>query len=378
MNSIEVDIRASRGAFRLEARFHAPTPGVVSLYGPSGAGKSTIVNALAGLVAATGTIRVDGETWLDSAASIDVPAHQRGIGYVFQDARLFPHLDVAGNLAYGERRAGSRSGVATAGEVIDLLGLAPLLDRRVHRLSGGERQRVALGRALLAQPRLLLLDEPLASIDAARREEVLPYLLRLRDAARVPMLHVSHQYDEVLRLATHLVLVDRGQVAAEGAPSGLFMDATLRRLIGPDGVGAVLESRVGEVDAATGLIALPLGAGHLRLSQPGARVGDRLRLHILARDVIVATEEPRSLSVRNALPAVVAALEDESDEDVLAMLAVGSEMLMARITRAAVRELGLAPGMDVWALVKAASLRGHAYAGGRDDDGVPAPRPATT
>ena len=361
MSGIEINLIAARGPFRLEARFNAPTPGVIALYGPSGAGKSTLVNAIAGLGAATGVIRIAGETWLDSASGIDRAAEHRGVGYVFQDARLFPHLDVSGNLAYGERRAAGRRRIATRGDVVDLLGLGALLARRPHQLSGGERQRVALGRALLAQPRLLLLDEPLASIDVARREEVLPYLLRLRDAARVPMLHVSHQYDEVLRLATHLVLIDGGRIVASGSPAGLSADLALRRLVGPDGVGTVLEAEVAEVDATSGLVGVPVGAGRLRLSYPGAAPGDRVRLHILARDVIVATEEPRGLSVRNALPAVLVRLEDESADDVLAMLEMGSVTVMARITRAAARELRLAPGMPVWGLVKAASLRGHAY-----------------
>jgi molybdate transport system ATP-binding protein len=362
VSSIEIDLTATRGAFRLEARFAAPTPGVVALYGASGAGKSTLVNAIAGLAGAQGVIRVDGATWLDSAAHIDVPAEARGVGYVFQDTRLFPHLDVAGNLGYGERRAAGRRRVATRDEVVDLLGLGALLGRRVHRLSGGERQRVALGRALLAQPRLLLLDEPLAAVDAARRDEVLPYLVRLRDASRIPMLYVSHHYDEVLRLATHVVLLEDGRTVAAGPPAVLSADPALRRMVGPDGVGTVLETEVAEVDPASGLAGLPVGTGLLRLSHPGACVGDRMRLHILARDVIVATEVPHALSVRNVLPALLAALVDESAEDVLAMLEIGDATLMARITRAAVRELRLAPGMRVWALVKAASLRGHAYA----------------
>jgi molybdate transport system ATP-binding protein len=361
MSGIRIDVEVTRGGFCLRAQLEAPTPGIIALYGASGAGKSTLVNAIAGLVPARGTVRIDGEVWLDSARGVDVPAERRGVGYVFQDARLFPHLNVAGNLAYGARRAGSRR-VTRQDDVVDLLGLAPLLGRRIHHLSGGERQRVALARALLAQPRLLLLDEPLAAIDAARRDEVLPYLIRLRDASRIPMLYVSHQYEEVLRLATHVVLVEGGRTVASGTPAALSRDSALRRLVGPDGVGAVLETRVAEVDAGTGLAALPLGGGVLRLSQPGAAVGDRVRLHILARDVIVATRIPEGLSVRNVVPAVIAALIDESADDVLALLAVGDETLMARITRSAARELALAPGMPVWALVKAASLRGHAYA----------------
>jgi molybdate transport system ATP-binding protein len=360
MSSLQVQLTAVRGPFQLQARFRAPLPGVVALYGPSGSGKSTLVNAIAGLGAATGSIRVGGLTWLDSARGIDVPAEHRRIGYVFQDARLFPHLDVRGNLAYGERRARAAPRVVERKEILDLLGLDPLLARRVHQLSGGERQRVALGRALLAQPSLLLLDEPLASIDAARREEVLPYLERLRDAFALPMLYVSHQYEEVLRLATHVVLLQDGRTLASDTPARMSREPALRALVGQDGVGAVLDVQVARVEPS-GLASVRVGSGEVRLSHPSAARGDRLRLHVLARDVIIATEPPHSLSVRNVLAGTLAELVDESAEDVLALVAVGDEQLMARITRAAVAELGLRAGMPVWALVKAASLRGHVY-----------------
>ena len=360
MSMLEVDISVSRGSFHLQANFAAPLPGVVSLYGPSGAGKSTLINAIAGLVAATGTIRLDKVAWLDSARGVDLPTERRRIGYVFQDARLFPHLDVRGNLAYGEHRAREATQVVKRDEIIALLGLQPLLARRVHQLSGGERQRVALGRALLAQPRLLLLDEPLASIDAARREEVLPYLERLRDGFAIPMLHVSHQYEEVLRLATHVVLLRDGRTLAADTPARLSREPTLRTLVGQEGVGAVFDVEVGRVDPS-GLATVRLGTAELRLSQPSARPGDRLRLHVLARDVIIATEPPRGLSVRNVVAGTLIGLVEEGAEDVLALVAIGEEQLSARITRAAVVELGLAVGMPVWALVKAASLRGHVY-----------------
>jgi molybdate transport system ATP-binding protein len=366
VRTLEVDLSATRGAFRLQARFTAPLPGVVALYGPSGAGKSTLVNAIAGLVAATGTIRLGDTTWLDSARGVNLPTERRRVGYVFQDARLFPHLDVRGNLAYGERRARGAPRVVEYDEIVALLGLHSLLARRVHQLSGGERQRVALGRALLMQPSLLLLDEPLASIDAARREEVLPYLERLRDDFAIPMLHVSHQYDEVLRLATHIVLLSDGCTLAAGTPARLSHDPALRALVGQEGFGTVFDVEVGSVDPS-GLATVRLGAGELRLSQPHAAPGDRLRLHVLARDVIVATAPPHGLSVRNVVAGVLTGLVDESPEDVLALIAIGDEQLSARITRAAVAELGLEVGMPVWALVKAASLRGHVYA-----------RPATT
>lgn len=214
---LAVQLRHRAGDFHLDATFEAPTPGVVALFGRSGCGKTTLVNLLAGLRRAeAGRVHVDGEDWLDTQRGLDLPAEQRGVGYVFQDARLFPHYRVRGNLLYGARRARDRRESISFDDVVDLLGLAPLLDRRPGTLSGGEKQRVALGRALLARPKLLLLDEPLSSLDAARREEVLPCLERLRDHCAIPMVLVSHQFDEVLRLATHVVVMDAGRVVAAG------------------------------------------------------------------------------------------------------------------------------------------------------------------
>ena len=358
----EVDLAVQRGGFHLAARFAAPMPGVVGLFGPSGSGKSTLVNAIAGLIPATGTVRLDGTVWLDSAGGISEPAERRRIGYVFQDSRLFPHLDVTGNLGYGERRAPRGEHYAARDEIVALLGLEALLRRRVHQLSGGERQRVALGRALLAQPRLLLLDEPLASIDTARRDEVLPYLESLRDRFAIPMLYVSHQYEEVLRLATDVVLLAAGRVLATGSAAAISLDPRLREVIGSEAVGAVLEVGVSAVDAATGLASVEVGRGRLRLVLPEARVGARLRLHVLARDVILATAPPHGLSVRNALEGTLREIVAEGQDAMLAIVDVAGSTLLARITRDAADELGLRPGLPVWALVKAASLRGRAFA----------------
>ena len=359
---LDVDVAATRGTFALRARFTAPTPGVTALFGASGAGKTTLVHALAGLAPATGRVCLDDAVWLDSRAGINVAAERRGIGFVFQDARLFPHLDVAGNLRYGERRAPRGGHFARRDEIVALLGLGSLLQRRTHQLSGGERQRVALGRALLAQPRLLLLDEPLASVDRARRDEVLPYLESLRDRYSIPMLYVSHQYDEVLRLATHVVLLSAGSVLAVGTPAALSVAPELRPLVGVDGVGSVFDTEVTAIDPATGLVTLAVGSSRLRVAIADARIGARLRLQVLARDVILATEPPHALSVRNALEGTLVELVDEGQGAVLASVEVAGLRLLARITHPAVTELGLAPGMRVWALVKAASLRGHVYA----------------
>ena len=371
MNLLEADIRVRHQGFTLEARFRVTTPGVVALFGPSGAGKSTLVNAIAGLVPAEGVLRLDGVTWLDSAAGLAMPTERRRIGYVFQDARLFPHLNVAGNLAYGARRAPSEGHFARHEDIVQLLGLAPLLDRRVHHLSGGERQRVALARALLAQPKLLLLDEPLASIDVARREEVLPYLETLRDRYAIPMLYVSHQYDEVLRLATEVVLLDAGKVVGLGTPSALAVNPALAALIGPEALGAVLDAEVRSEDPASGLVSVRLGENTLRLALPAAHAGSRVRLQVLARDVILATEAPRALSVRNVLAGRLADLRDAGPDDVIATVAIGDTHVLARITRAAVVDLALTRGMPVWALVKAASLRGHAFSRAPDSAADP-------
>ena len=367
---LDVDLSLRRGSFELSARFACPTPGVVALFGASGAGKSTLVKALAGLVRPlAGHIRLGEQTWFDAARGIDVATERRRVGYVFQDARLFPHLDVRGNLGYGSRRAPPSEAYANHDEVVALLGLGALLRRRVHELSGGERQRVALARALLAQPQLLLLDEPLAAVDVARRQEVLPYLETLRDRYAIPMLYVSHEYDEVLRLASFVVLLEGGAAVASGSPAQLSAHPRMRALIGNEAVGAVLEATVVAVESPSGLARLSLGPATLRVSLPGATVGVRVRLNVLARDVILATAAPQGLSVRNSLEGSITALADEDADAVLVTVAVGPFSVFARITRAAVADLALQPGMAVWALVKAASLRTQAFARPESDEG---------
>jgi molybdate transport system ATP-binding protein len=351
---LSVDVQLARGAFRLDARFDAPTPGVTALFGRSGCGKTTLVNLLAGLLpGASGRITLEDEPWLDTVRGIDVPAERRRIGYVFQDARLFPHYTVRGNLLYGVPRGTTAEGFDN---VVDLLGLAPLLARRPSSLSGGERQRVALGRALLARPRLLLLDEPLASLDISRRGEVLPYLIRLRDAFSIPMVFVSHQFDEVLRLATELVVLEQGRVVATGDIASVSIAPALRDIVGGDAVGAVVEGTVTSIDAAEELASVAIGARcSLKVGARDLAQGQRLRLQLLARDLILAMEEPRGLSVRNHLPGTVRAVTSDAGAD-LVEVDIGGATLLARVTSAATRELGLAPGLPLWVLVKAVSV----------------------
>ena len=253
--------------FTLQAQFDAPTPGVTALFGRSGSGKTTLINIISGLLPADAArVQLDDQVLTDTQAGIHEPPERRHIGYVFQEPRLFPHLTVSGNLNYGARRARQRPRVVAADEVIALLALAPLLQRRPHQLSGGERQRVSLGRALLAQPRLLLLDEPFASLDAARREELLPYLVALRDRVSIPMVYVSHQFDEVLRLATHVVLLEAGRVLAHGPINEMSLRAELQSIVGPEHVGAVVDGVVTRLDEADGTAELAVGTGTLQIS----------------------------------------------------------------------------------------------------------------
>ena len=362
---LHIDLTVRRGDFYLQARVDAATPGVTALFGSSGAGKSTLAHAIAGLIPATGIVQLDDTIWLDSDNQRLVPSEERRIGYVFQDARLFPHLDVRGNLRFAAHRARRYEHYVTYNELIELLGLQSLLQRRAHQLSGGERQRVALGRALLSQPKLLILDEPLAALDVARREEVLPYLELLRDRYQVPMLYVSHQYDEVLRLATQVVLLSDGKVRASGTPASLSLHADLRAIIGHELIGSVLDATVVSVDAATDLATVAIGETLMRLTLAKTSPGSRIRLHVLARDVLLANRAPEGLSVRNVLPGIISGLTEEGRDAVLVSIDMGAERILSRVTREAVVDLALQPGMPIWALVKAASLRSQSFSQGR-------------
>jgi molybdate transport system ATP-binding protein len=359
---LKVDVKKRRGAFSMEAAFEMPTPGVVALFGRSGSGKSTLVNVIAGLLDAdAGRVALDDDVLLDTQRRIDVPPERRRIGYVFQDARLFPHMSVAGNLKYGERRAASKRFV-DLDTVAGLLDLGSLMQRRTHQLSGGEKQRVAIGRALLSQPNLLLLDEPLASLDTARREELLPYLEILRDQLAVPMVYVSHNFDEVLRLATHVVLMQNGKTIAQGGVGEMSVNRDLRAIIGADAVGAIVDGMVTGDDPSSGLMRVMVGRGELKVQPLELAAGARIRVQLLARDIIVATQEPQHLSVRNSLSGIVASVASDDLDSQLVAIDVGGATIMARVTNAAARELGLVPGLPVWALVKSVSLRGHFFA----------------
>lgn len=361
-----VELQKTRGAFHLDVAFQAPTPGLIALFGRSGCGKSTVVNLISGLLAPhAGSVRLNDTVLFDSRQRIDVPVERRRVGYVFQDSRLFPHFDVLGNLRYGEKRAPLADRRIGLEEIIELLGLGALLKRRPRQLSGGERQRVALGRALLSQPRLLLLDEPLASLDLARREELLPYLESLRDRLWIPMVYVSHQFDEVLRLATHVVLLEAGRVAAQGDLTAVSRAPGLRAIVGADSIGAVVEGDVSAVDPATGLARLRIGDNEMSVQANGLQAGRRARAQVLARDLILAIEPPRGLSVRNTLRGTVVGISPDDAQTQLIEIDIGGAIVLARVTAEASRDLGLSVGRSLWVLVKAVSLRGHVFPLGR-------------
>jgi molybdate transport system ATP-binding protein len=352
---LEVRLRHQFAGFTLNVAFAAPSPGVTVLFGPSGAGKSTIVAALAGLLRPDeGYIAIDGTPLLDTGARLNLPPEHRRLGLVFQEARLFPHLSVAANLRYGLRRA--PPGPIREADILDLLGIAHLLPRRPHTLSGGERQRVAIGRALLSQPRLLLMDEPLASLDAARKSEILPYLLALKTALALPIVYVTHAPDEVFAIADTLVLLEAGQVQAAGPLTDLTARGDLP-LAARDDAGAVLSATIAEHHPARRLSLL--AAGQMRLWVPliAAPIGTALRLRIPAREIILATTAPDGISLHNIVPGHVRAVtEDPSRHAALVELNTGGAVLLARITPDAVARLGLTPGAPVLALIKSMAV----------------------
>ncbi len=354
---LEISARHRFGAFSLDVAFNAHIPGVTALFGASGSGKSTVLSIVAGLLRPqAGRVVLDGLVLLDTVAGIDVPAERRRCGVVFQDAKLLPHLSVETNLRYGTRRAPRDVIGPGFAEIVELLGIAPLLRRRPRALSGGERQRVALGRALLSRPRLLLMDEPLAALDGARKAEILPFLERLRDVAGVPVLYVTHALDEVDRLADTLVLMEAGRVLAVGPLEALAARTDLPTLSGRRDAGAVLSCLVEAHDAARGLTRLSFSGGELQVPLRAEPAGARLRLRLRARDVAVATEPPRGISSHNILPSMIAAIAPASPHEAFVTLQVGPTAMLARLTRDAVGQLGLAPGMAVFALVKSTAF----------------------
>ncbi|HEX5420924.1 MAG TPA: molybdenum ABC transporter ATP-binding protein [Gammaproteobacteria bacterium] len=353
---LEFGARCRLGAFALDASFSAGA-GVTALFGRSGAGKSTVLNLIAGLAQpGAGRIAVDGRTLYDSRSGVDLPPYRRRIGYVFQEGRLLPHFTVRRNLLYGRLFAGGREAMLGFEQAVELLGLGGLLERRPGALSGGEKQRVAIGRALLANPEVLLLDEPLASLDAPRKAEILYYVERLRDEIHVPIVYVSHSLDEVVRLADTLVLLSEGRVLASGPVAEMTSRSDLRPYLGRHEGGAVIEARVMAQDLDSGLARLEFGGGALEVPDVEALVGERVRIRVRAKDVSIALSRPSGLSIRNMLAGTVVDLHREEGPSLDVSLDIGGTALIARITRKSAAELGLRRGLEVFAMIKSVSI----------------------
>jgi molybdate transport system ATP-binding protein len=362
---LTVAIRKNFETFDLDCTFAAPAAGITALYGASGAGKTSIVRAIAGaLTPDAGRIAVGDRVLFDAATGIDLPAHARRIGYVFQESRLFPHLSVRANLLYGYKRAtGSKRHTLDA--IVALLDIAPLLDRRIHNLSGGERQRVAIGRALLAQPTMLLMDEPLASLDTKRKAELLPYIESLRDDPGLPIIYISHAFDEVLRLADHLVIVDGGRTVREGSLFDLSIDPAVTPYLDHYDAGTVIVCRIDHQTPAEGLTGLVFAGGTLFVPRVDLAADAQVRVRFPARDVSIALSDPVDSSITNRLPGRIVAMHevDQTYSDVI--VDVGGVRLRARIMRASVARLKLSVGQSVWALIKSVAFDSRSVGGAR-------------
>jgi molybdate transport system ATP-binding protein len=361
--TLSLDIRHRLGTFLLDVRFETGS-GLIALFGRSGAGKTSVVNAIAGLIRPDqGTVLLHGTVLVDTARGVFVPPHRRRIGYVFQEGRLFPHLTVRQNLLYGHWFTPPAARSDAFERVLGLLGIESLLERRPGRLSGGEKQRVAIGRALLSNPRLLLMDEPLAALDEARKAEILPYIERLREQSRVPIVYVSHSIAEVTRLASTIVLLSEGKVAAVGPVSEVMHRLDLFPLTGRAEAGAVVEAVVERHDERFGLTELRSRAGSWRLPRLDAEVGARLRLRVRARDVMLAKSAPTDVSALNVLAGIVADIRVGEGPIVDIRLDCNGEALLARLTRYSVERLGIAPGTPVHALIKSVALDRRSLSG---------------
>jgi molybdate transport system ATP-binding protein len=351
--SLQLKFELKRTDFVLNVDLRLPGRGVTALFGPSGCGKTTLLRCIAGLERASGSLMVNEHLWQD--ATHFTPTHQRAIGYVFQEASLFPHLSVRGNLQYGMKRAGGIS-KGTIDPIIDLLGIRALLDRKPGGLSGGERQRFAIARALAVNPKLLLMDEPLAALDLKRKQEILPYLDRLQATLEIPILYVTHSPDEVVRLAHHLVVMDAGRVVATGELANTLSQLDLPVKLGQE-AGVVIESVVGSIESQWHLTRMDFDGGSVWIRDPGLALGAKARVRILASDVSLAREQPGKSSIQNVLQGQIDAMRDDEHPGlVLVRVKVGDTALLARVTKRAVSELALMVGDTVWTQVKSVAL----------------------
>ncbi len=360
-HTIRTEFRGTIGKFSLDAGFTAPATGVTALFGPSGCGKTTVLRCIAGLLRVSdGLCEIDGDVWQERGGSF-LPTHRRPLGYVFQEASLFPHLSVRRNLLFGAPRHsdGAAQGGIAFDEVVDLLGVTPLLDRSPRNLSGGERQRVAIGRALLSQPKLLLMDEPLSALDRATKNEILPFLERLRDHLLLPVVYITHDLAEVERLADQIVLMEKGRVIAAGPLADLQSDPSLPLAIARD-AAVSLDGVIEAYDAGYGLLTLRVRGGCFTVSASPAKIGERRRIRVVARDVSLAREPPGPSSILNVLPARIVSGKPVDLGEIVVVIALGADgggsRLLSRVTRKSWDQLGLAADVSVHAQVKTVAL----------------------
>ena len=395
MSALAIDIRLARGDFSLRFDAEVQLEGITAVFGPSGAGKTTLLRVIAGLEkGAVGRVALGSDLWQDTDGNVMVPAHARHLGYVFQDARLFPHLSVEGNLLFAAERARRRNGASRGARrnygagaglrkaggaggrevgaresnapaasetsisaVVQALDLKKLLERKPDTLSGGEIQRVAMGRALLTAPRVMLLDEPLSALDLRRKAEIIPYVERLAGDFGVPVLYVTHNVDEVARLASSMVLLAEGRLAAMGGVAETLERVDLWPITGRLEAGSVLEAIAGET--REGMTSLDVAGEMLRVPAIGVGVGAKVHLRVQARDVAVACERPERLSIRNVLPATLVSIQFGEAPFVELLLDVHGQHLRSRVTREAVEDLGLRAGQPVFALIKSVAFEGR-------------------
>lgn len=351
----------ARGAFALHTEFSAPPRGITAVFGPSGSGKTTLLRCIAGLERATGAFSLDAEVWQDDATGVFIAPHRRPIGYVFQEANLFPHLSVRGNIEYGWRRVAPSGRRVPLEQAIELLGVEKLLGRYPDRLSGGERQRVAIARALVTSPRLLLMDEPVSALDRDAKASLMPYLERLHETLATPVIYVSHALDEVTRLADHLLVLREGVIQGFGPLAQTLVNLEFS-ITGADEAGAVVDAVIVEHDDRYELSVLEFGGGRLTVAQRLYPLGRRVRLRIHARDVSIALSRAADTSILNILPARVAQIAEIGPAQILVRLETGSlaapVALLSRITRRSGETLGLRPGLPVYAQIKSIALAG--------------------
>lgn len=356
---IEVRLKLNYPGFALEVDLKLPGRGVTALYGHSGSGKTTCLRCIAGLERAEdGFVQINDQVWQDSRNGLFVPPHKRALGYVFQEASLFPHLSVRANLEFGFKRIARQQRRVDLDHATELLGIAHLLDRHPQHLSGGERQRIGIARALLTSPQLLLMDEPLAALDSKRKSEILPYLERLHDELDIPVLYVSHAQDEVARLADHIVLLSDGQVLASGPIGETLARLDLPMALGDD-AGVVINGSVSAYDAHYQLLTLQLpdSALSMRVAHAPLALGKQLRIKVQARDVSLSLQAQEPSSILNRLPVTVTGeISADNNAHVLVRLDAGGTPLLARITRFSRDQLQLHPGQALWAQIKAVAV----------------------